>query len=77
MRLAYFSPLNPLQSGISDYSEELLPALAERADIDLFVDGFEPVNRAIRETFRINDYRKDPGVLTGLAGYDAPFGACA
>ena len=27
MRLAYFSPLNPQPSGISDYSEELLPYL--------------------------------------------------
>ena len=39
MLLAYFSPLNPQPSGISDYSEELLPQLAEGADITLFVDG--------------------------------------
>ncbi len=39
MRLAYFSPLPPARSGIADYSAELLPALAERADITLFTDG--------------------------------------
>jgi hypothetical protein len=39
MRLAYFSPINPVQSGISDYSEELLPYLADAgADLDLFID---------------------------------------
>lgn len=34
MRLAWFSPLPPIPSGIADYSFELLPYLAERADVD-------------------------------------------
>ncbi len=55
MRLAYFSPLNPQPSGISDYSEELLPYLAAQAEITLFVDGFEPTNRAIRDRFTYHD----------------------
>ena len=42
MKLAYFSPLNPQPSGMSDYSEELLPYLAADAEITLFVDGFAP-----------------------------------
>ena len=29
MKLAFFSPLNPIQSGIADYSEELLAALGQ------------------------------------------------
>lgn len=37
-RLAYVSPLPPEKSGISDYSAELLPALAEHYDIDVVVD---------------------------------------
>jgi len=37
-RLAYVSPLPPEQSGISDYSAELLPELARFYDIDLIVD---------------------------------------
>lgn len=41
MLVAYFSPLNPVPSGISDYSEELLPHLAQYADIELIVDGYE------------------------------------
>ena len=54
MRLAYFSPLNPLQSGISDYSEELLPALAAQgATVDLFIDRYRPSNPAITQAFRV------------------------
>jgi glycosyltransferase involved in cell wall biosynthesis len=36
LRLAYFSPLPPARSGIADYSAELLPYLAERADVTVF-----------------------------------------
>jgi glycosyltransferase involved in cell wall biosynthesis len=35
MRLAWFSPLPPMGSGIADYSFELAPLLAERADVDV------------------------------------------
>lgn len=43
MRIAYFSPLPPQRSGISDYSAELLPYLARGAEIELIVeDGFQP-----------------------------------
>ena len=52
MKLAFFSPLNPQKSGISDYSEELLPALAKHTDIDLYVaDGVIPTTPAITEQF--------------------------
>jgi glycosyltransferase involved in cell wall biosynthesis/SAM-dependent methyltransferase len=36
MRIAWFSPLPPMQSGISDYSYELLPLIAEAADVTVF-----------------------------------------
>lgn len=39
MKIAYFSPLPPLGSGIADYSAELLPFLVSAgADVTLFVD---------------------------------------
>lgn len=51
MKIAFFSPFNPIQSGISDYSEELLGALRQAKvdgkppEIDLFVDkGYTPSN---------------------------------
>ena len=39
MRLAYFSPLPPSKSGIADYSAELLPRLADGAEVSVFVEG--------------------------------------
>ncbi len=71
MKLAYFSPLNPQPSGISDYSEELLPYLARHCEVDLFVDGFRPSNPAISEKFKYFDYQKDPASLAALKNYDA------
>ncbi len=38
-RVAWFSPLPPIKSGISQYNRELLPSLTKEHDIDLFVDG--------------------------------------
>jgi glycosyltransferase involved in cell wall biosynthesis len=61
MRLAFFSPLNPVQSGISDYSEDLLPWLGCWADIDLFVDGYQPSNPALRD-FGVYDARRFPAM---------------
>ncbi|MEX0431678.1 glycosyltransferase [Spiribacter insolitus] len=40
-RLAFVSPLPPAHTGIANYSEELLPALAEHYDVTLVTD--EPV----------------------------------
>jgi len=42
-----------MPSGISDYSEELLPYLARHAQIDLFIDDYEPSNREIVDSFSI------------------------
>lgn len=71
MKLAYFSPLNPQRSGISDYSEELLPHLAAGAEVTLFVDGFEPSGRDVRARFPVRDYRRDPAALGRLGQFDA------
>ncbi|MDQ6699246.1 MAG: glycosyltransferase family 4 protein [Acidobacteriota bacterium] len=53
MRLAFFTPLNPQQSGISDYSEELLPSLAEHAEIDIVMGPYEPSSAEIKDRFRV------------------------
>ncbi len=70
MRLAYFSPLTPQRSGISDYSEELLPLLAEDAEIALFVDGFQPMNRELTSRFEVFDYRRKRSHLRKLDDFD-------
>jgi 2-polyprenyl-3-methyl-5-hydroxy-6-metoxy-1,4-benzoquinol methylase/glycosyltransferase involved in cell wall biosynthesis len=71
MKLAYFSPLSPQRSGIADYSEELLPYLAQAAEITLFVDGFEVTNPEVTSRFEICDYRKQPALLDQLGSFDA------
>lgn len=38
-RIAFFGPLNPVPSGISDYDEELLPFLREHYDVDVFFNN--------------------------------------
>lgn len=42
-RIAFFTPLPPLESGISDYSVDIINALAESFDIDIYIDkGYTP-----------------------------------
>ncbi len=54
VRIAFFSPLTPQQSGISDYSEDLLPFLAQGAELDLFIEtGITPTNPKITNAFAI------------------------
>lgn len=58
MRLAFFSPLSPQRSGISDYSEDLLPFLAKEAEIDLFTeDEILASNPAITSRFTVFSYK--------------------
>src|SRR5262245_24667062 len=70
LKIAYFSPLNPQPTGISDYSEELLMHLRTYLDVDLYVDGFTPSNPVITNSFRIIDYRSNPSALAQLPYYD-------
>lgn len=53
MKIAYFSPLLPQKSGVSDYSEELLPELSRYADIDLYVSGFIPTSSSIKDNYEL------------------------
>jgi 2-polyprenyl-3-methyl-5-hydroxy-6-metoxy-1,4-benzoquinol methylase/glycosyltransferase involved in cell wall biosynthesis len=71
MKLAYFSPLGPQRSGISDYSEELLPYLTDGAEVTLFVDGFHPANRELTSRFEVRDYRRQRSSLRDLNDFDA------
>jgi glycosyltransferase involved in cell wall biosynthesis len=67
-RIAYASPVNPAASGISDYSEELLPYLGRYADLTLYLDDhLKPDNPhlarhlALRPLSRLErDHRRQP-----------------
>lgn len=61
LKLAYFSPLPPARSGIADYSREILPHLAQMADITLFCVDPNNVDLALKEQFPVYslyDYAK-------------------
>ena len=53
MKIAFFTPLNPLKSGISDFCEELLPYLKEEMEVDLFIEEYKPTNIEIKNSFKI------------------------
>ena len=61
LRIAYFSPLSPIRSGISGYSEELIPELARHCQLDLFVDGYQPTNVDITTRYVVRDASMDTG----------------
>jgi glycosyltransferase involved in cell wall biosynthesis len=68
VHLAWFSPLPPIPSGISDYSAEILPLVAEHAEVDVFTP------RSKRRLFgsTSNLAVRDPRAFSRLAGrYDA------
>lgn len=58
-RIAYCSPVNPAPSGISDYSEELLPYLGQYSDITVFVeDGLRPTNAQLTAHLEVLPLRR-------------------
>jgi len=60
LRLAYWSPLNPCPSGVSDYSELLIAELGKHADVDVFLDGYQPSNLPLFDSFPMFDARAYP-----------------
>ncbi|MCT2195581.1 glycosyltransferase family 4 protein [Paenibacillus sp. p3-SID1389] len=60
-KIAFFSPLNPIRSGISDYSEDLLPELSKFYDIEVYVEnGFQVENTNIIKNFVIREFSEFP-----------------
>jgi glycosyltransferase involved in cell wall biosynthesis len=60
-RIAYCSPVNPVASGISDYSEELIPYLGQYAEVVVYVDdGVRPTNAALRQSVEIRPISRYP-----------------
>ncbi|MBO5468849.1 MAG: hypothetical protein J6A03_03740 [Lachnospiraceae bacterium] len=57
--ILYASPFNPMQSGISDYSEVLVKALQEKYDITLLVRGYRLSNQQLTESCKVLDYDRD------------------
>lgn len=60
LRLSFWSPLNPRPSGVSDYSESLIAALSEHAEVHVFLDGYQPANLPLFDTVPMFDARAYP-----------------
>ncbi len=58
-RIAFFGPLNPIPSGISDYDEELLPLLRQHYEVDVFFNSEIKKQHAFSHgDFLIRNYRQ-------------------
>lgn len=57
-RIAFFSPLPPLQSGISDYSVDIIVALASYFDIDVYIDSGYTSDVALPENVSVISHKK-------------------
>ena len=63
LKLALFTPLPNIRSGIADYTAELLPFLAKYAEIDIFIDDtYEVEDDYIKANFNIYSYKKFEGM---------------
>ncbi|MSO21065.1 MAG: glycosyltransferase [Acidobacteria bacterium] len=68
MRIAFFTPLNPQPSGISDYGEALLRHLAPLAErIDVFIEDYTPTAEFSAANITIRPWRQfEPDYQAGL-----------
>jgi glycosyltransferase involved in cell wall biosynthesis/SAM-dependent methyltransferase len=71
MRLAYFSPLPPSKSGIADYSAELLPYLAQEAEVTVFVEQAHEGRERLGEKIAVRQ-----AVHFEAIDREAPFDLC-
>ncbi|MBN1888127.1 MAG: glycosyltransferase [Thermoflexales bacterium] len=62
LRLAFWTPLNPRPSGVSDYSEHLIAELGKHADVDIFVDGYQLANLPLFDSFPTFDAKAYPAL---------------
>lgn len=72
MRIAFFTPLSPVQSALADFGEGLALALANLpgVTVDLFTsDDYQPDNDLIRRRFQVRPYRE---FAASAHEYDVP-----
>lgn len=71
-RLAYFSPLPPARTGIADYSRELIPHLAQLADLVVFSDQYDSLTEPSQDRYLAGLERYAPADYPGQRWeYDA------
>jgi len=69
-KIALFSPLNPVKTGISDYTEEMLLELEKLFKIDLYIaPDYEPENKSLLSGFQVivfDPLKFDPSEYSGI-----------
>jgi glycosyltransferase involved in cell wall biosynthesis len=60
MKIALFSPLNPIETGVADYTEEMLFELAKYFSVDLYIEqDYTPANIEVQSDFNITPFNLD------------------
>ncbi len=57
-RLAFFTPLPPMKSGISDYSVDILNAICKFFEIDVFIDDGYQADHVLNHSIRVLNHRE-------------------
>ncbi len=57
-KIAFFTPLPPIQSGISDYSVDILNSLSEYFDIDVFIDDAYKVECDLNNNINVYNHKR-------------------
>ena len=72
MKIAYFSPLHPLRTGIADYNTDLLLQFSclPDLDIDIWIGDQAAPKDLLNSGFRVVDYVKNKEKLENLSEYD-------
>ncbi len=56
-RIAIFTPLPPIESGISDYSDDIIRSLSTYFDIDVFIDDGYKTTTAFPENVKVYNHK--------------------
>lgn len=59
-KIAFFTPLPPLESGIADYSEDIINKLCKYCDIDVFVEETYNANSVFPDNVSMYSHRSYP-----------------
>lgn len=59
MKIAYFSPFEPMQSGISDFSEELIVELGKSVELELFTPVYKEYKNNTFPVHSVIDYDEE------------------
>lgn len=60
LKIAFFTPLPPLESGIADYSEDIIKELCKYCDIDVFVEETYNANSVFPDNVSMYSHRAYP-----------------